>query len=67
VLFTGDAVARGQDGRVICGVFNVDRAQAAESFRRLAAFDVEVACFGHGEPLTRDAAAGLRAAAASQA
>lgn len=67
VLFTGDAVARGQDGRVICGVFNVDRAQAAESFRRLAALDVAVACFGHGEPLTRDTAAGLRVAAAAQA
>jgi len=67
VLFTGDAIARGQDGRVICGVFNVDRAQAAESFRRLAALDVAVACFGHGEPLTHAAAAALRAAAAAQA
>jgi glyoxylase-like metal-dependent hydrolase (beta-lactamase superfamily II) len=67
VLFTGDAVARGEDGRVICGVFNVDRAQAAQSLRRLADLDVAIACFGHGEPLTCDAAAGLRAAAASQA
>jgi glyoxylase-like metal-dependent hydrolase (beta-lactamase superfamily II) len=67
VLFTGDAVARGEDGRVICGVFNVDRAQAAQSLRRLADLDVAVACFGHGEPLARDAGAGLRAATASQA
>jgi glyoxylase-like metal-dependent hydrolase (beta-lactamase superfamily II) len=67
VLFTGDAVARGEDGRVICGVFNVDRAQAAESLRRLAALDVAVACFGHGEPLTSDATAELRAAAADTA
>jgi glyoxylase-like metal-dependent hydrolase (beta-lactamase superfamily II) len=63
VLFTGDAAARGQDGNVICGVFNVDRAQAAASFRRLAGLSTAVACFGHGEPLTRDAAAALRAAA----
>jgi glyoxylase-like metal-dependent hydrolase (beta-lactamase superfamily II) len=63
VLFAGDAVARGEDGRVICGVFNVDRAQAAQSLRRLADLDVEVACFGHGEPLTSDATAELRAAA----
>ncbi len=63
VLFTGDAVARGQDGRVICGVFNVDRAQAALSLRRLAALDAAVACFGHGEPLIHDAAIELRAAA----
>lgn len=61
VLFTGDAASRRQDGAVICGVFNVDRAQAAASLRRLAALDVAVACFGHGEPLTRDAAAELRA------
>jgi glyoxylase-like metal-dependent hydrolase (beta-lactamase superfamily II) len=63
VLFTGDAVARRNEGTVIVGVFNVDRAQAAASLRRLAGLDTTVACFGHGEPLTRDAAAELRAAA----
>jgi glyoxylase-like metal-dependent hydrolase (beta-lactamase superfamily II) len=62
VLFTGDAAARGPDGKVICGVFNVDRAQAAASFRRLAGLSIAVACFGHGEPLTQDAAATLEAA-----
>ncbi|MFJ8750365.1 MBL fold metallo-hydrolase [Streptomyces sp. NPDC102441] len=61
VLFTGDAVARVD--RVILGVFNTDHAQAQASFRRLAALDHEVACFGHGDPLTVDAAAALRAAA----
>jgi glyoxylase-like metal-dependent hydrolase (beta-lactamase superfamily II) len=65
VLFTGDAAARGGDGQVICGVFNVNRAQAAESFRRLAGLSVAVACFGHGEPLTRDTTAALQAAASS--
>jgi len=60
VLFTGDTVARTPDGRVICGVFNVDRAQAAASLRRLAALDTAIACFGHGEPLTSNAAAALR-------
>ncbi len=63
VLFTGDAVARRPDGTVICGVFNINRAQAAASLRRLAGLDATVACFGHGEPLTHDAAAGLQAAA----
>lgn len=63
VLFTGDAAARGPQGRVMCGVFNVDRVQAAASFRRLADLDATIACFGHGEPLARDAAAELRAAA----
>jgi glyoxylase-like metal-dependent hydrolase (beta-lactamase superfamily II) len=63
VLFTGDTVARTHDGQIILGVFNADPAQAAGSFRRLAALDTEIACFGHGEPLTRGAAASLRAAA----
>ena len=65
VLFTGDAAARSHDGKVICGLFNVDRAQAAASFRRLTSFSVAVVCFGHGEPLIRDAAATLGAAAGS--
>ncbi|GLY88670.1 MBL fold metallo-hydrolase [Actinoallomurus iriomotensis] len=63
VLFTGDAVARTPDGEVILGVFNADRAGAAASFTRLAAVDAEIACFGHGEPLTEGAAGRLRAAA----
>jgi glyoxylase-like metal-dependent hydrolase (beta-lactamase superfamily II) len=63
VLFTGDAVARGRDGAVICGVFNANRPQAAASLRRLATLDITVACFGHGEPLTRDATAEFQAAA----
>ena len=46
VLFTGDAVARGQEGKVICGVFNVDRAQAATSLRRLATLDAAVVVVG---------------------
>jgi glyoxylase-like metal-dependent hydrolase (beta-lactamase superfamily II) len=65
VLFTGDAVARLADGEVILGVFNADRAQALASLRRVAELDAAVACFGHGEPLTADAALALRAAAAS--
>jgi glyoxylase-like metal-dependent hydrolase (beta-lactamase superfamily II) len=63
VLFTGDAVARTPDGEVILGVFNADRAGAAASFARLAAVNAEIACFGHGEPLTEGAADRLRAAA----
>ena len=54
--------ARSPAGHVMCGVFNVNRAQAAASLQRLATFDTEVACFGHGEPLTQGAAAELQAA-----
>jgi glyoxylase-like metal-dependent hydrolase (beta-lactamase superfamily II) len=61
LLLTGDAVARAPNGRVMLGVFNADRAAAAASFRRLAALDADVACFGHGDPVTEDAATRLRA------
>ncbi|WP_020670977.1 MBL fold metallo-hydrolase [Amycolatopsis nigrescens] len=63
VLFTGDTVAN-VEGPML-GVFNQDRARTVESFRRLAALDSEIACFGHGDPLTGDAATALRRAAAA--
>jgi glyoxylase-like metal-dependent hydrolase (beta-lactamase superfamily II) len=63
VLFTGDAAARSPEGNVSCGMFNVSRAQAAASFRRLAALDTAIACFGHGDPLTSNVGAELKAAA----
>ena len=58
VLFTGDTIAN--VGTVMLGTFNQDRAQTAASFRRLAALDVETACFGHGEPITSSAGDRLR-------
>lgn len=61
VLFTGDTVASVE--RVMLGVFNVDRAEAAATFRRLAALAPRTVCFGHGDPLTEDAAAVMEAAA----
>jgi glyoxylase-like metal-dependent hydrolase (beta-lactamase superfamily II) len=62
VLFAGDTIARGWEGEVILGVFNVDPSQAVTSFKRQAQLDAEIACFGHGDPLTENAAAELRAA-----
>jgi glyoxylase-like metal-dependent hydrolase (beta-lactamase superfamily II) len=54
VLLTGDNVAS-LGGTPILGPFNVARQEAIESFRRLAAMDVEIACFGHGDPIVGDA------------
>ncbi|QGV82915.1 MBL fold metallo-hydrolase [Streptomyces ficellus] len=65
VLFTGDTVA--SVGRVALGVFHVDRERAGTSMRRLAGLAPETVCFGHGDPLTEDAAAVLRAAAGRDA
>jgi glyoxylase-like metal-dependent hydrolase (beta-lactamase superfamily II) len=50
VLFTGDTVAE-NGGAVILGPFNLDRAAALASFRRLTALDVDIALVGHGEPV----------------
>lgn len=61
VLFTGDTVASVE--RVMLGVFNVDRAEAAATFRRLAALAPRTVCVGHGDPLTENAAGEMEAAA----
>ncbi|MEE1767279.1 MBL fold metallo-hydrolase [Streptomyces sp. JV185] len=61
VLFTGDCVAA--VGRVMLGVFNIDREQALASFRRLAALEPATVCFGHGDPVTSGAAAAMLASA----
>ncbi|MEU6476951.1 MBL fold metallo-hydrolase [Streptomyces sp. NPDC047017] len=64
VLFTGDAIAASPvDGTVVPGVFNLDRDRVLASFRRLAALDTDVACFGHGDPVTARAGERLRRAA----
>ncbi|WP_269854419.1 MBL fold metallo-hydrolase [Streptomyces sp. RPT161] len=59
VVFTGDTVANVD--RLMLGVFNVDREQAAASFRGIAELDVQTACFGHGEPILHGAGDALRA------
>ena len=64
LLFTGDAAAQ-LDGRVIVGVFNVDRARARASFARMAQLDFDTACFGHGAPLLGSASLAFRSVAAA--
>jgi len=63
ILFAGDTIARGPDGSVMLGVFNADRERAIESFRRQAELDVDIACFGHGDPLVGNATALFKAVA----
>jgi len=62
ILITGDIVAE-HAGEVMFGVFHLDRDEAAASFRRLADLDVNLACFGHGDPVLSGAGACLQAAA----
>lgn len=63
VLFTGDTIAS-HEGRVILGVFNADPGAAVESLRVQAGLEVEVACFGHGDPVVGGAGVVLREVAA---
>lgn len=58
VLVAADALAS-HDGNAMLGAFNVDPAQAMETYAALASLDPEIACFGHGEPLLGDAGASL--------
>ena len=58
VLLTGDNVAS-LGGRAILGPFNVVRQEAIASFRRLAEMDVDIACFGHGDPIVGNARGAL--------
>ncbi len=62
VLIAGDALARRPDGQLMPGVFNTDPDQATASLQRLADLDPEIICFGHAEPVTRNAAAMLHTA-----
>jgi glyoxylase-like metal-dependent hydrolase (beta-lactamase superfamily II) len=68
VLIAGDAVAT-MSGKPTPGVFNVDREQAQDTFRRLGELDARILCAGHGPAIIvgaqaplADADAGARAA-----
>lgn len=53
-MLTGDAVAE-FNGAVILGVFNTDRTAARRSLRRIAETGAQIAAFGHGNPILKDA------------
>ena len=63
LLFAGDAAVNafglGPPSGPL-GIFNEDQAQARESFSKLAELDFDIACFGHGKPLDREASLAFR-------
>jgi glyoxylase-like metal-dependent hydrolase (beta-lactamase superfamily II) len=59
VLFAADAVAN-LFGRLRYGPVVEDFPSHQASIKRLCDFDFEVACFGHGKPLTEHASATFR-------
>ncbi len=60
LLFAGDAAERDLEEHLVLGMFNLDRPQAIESFRKLATLDFDIACVGHGKPLDKDASLRFR-------
>lgn len=60
LLFAGDTAERDLQENLILGMFNLDRPQAIESFKRLAQLDFEIACLGHGRPENKDACLAFR-------
>jgi hydroxyacylglutathione hydrolase len=46
-------------------IFTCDVQEARSSIRKLAALEARTVCFGHGRPITKDAAAKIKAFAAS--
>ncbi|GLY65898.1 MBL fold metallo-hydrolase [Amycolatopsis taiwanensis] len=62
-LFTGDTIAN--VNRVMLGTFNLDKGKTIESMRSLAELEVDLACFGHGDPIVSGAGERLREAAAT--
>jgi len=64
LLFCGDVVIRLPRLRLPFAAFTLDMGENKRSIKKIAELEAEVVCFGHGEPLTHDAASQLRAFAA---
>jgi glyoxylase-like metal-dependent hydrolase (beta-lactamase superfamily II) len=64
LLFCGDVMMRLPRLRLPFAAFTVDMDEDKRSIKKLAELKAEVVCFGHGQPLTNDAALQLRAFAA---
>jgi glyoxylase-like metal-dependent hydrolase (beta-lactamase superfamily II) len=60
ILFAGDAIGYLFGLRQPMPLFTEDRAAARDSIRKLAELDVDVALFGHGRPMVKDASTAIR-------
>lgn len=65
ILFCGDAVVTSPKFMAGWPGFVLNKRQHAASLHKLAGYDAEILAFGHGEPITVDAAARLRGLLAS--
>src|SRR5262249_16350559 len=61
ILFLGDVLMNLFGLRFPPGIVVVDKAAEVDSLKRIAQLDIQIACFGHGQPITQNAAASIRA------
>jgi hypothetical protein len=60
IMFFGDIIFNEGGLKVAPKIFNVDTAKVTEAAHKLAAYDIDIACFGHGEPYTENAGERIR-------
>jgi len=60
IMFVGDIIFNERGLKIAPKIFNVDTEKVAEAARKLAVYDIEIACFGHGEPYTENAGERIR-------
>ncbi|HEX9989955.1 MAG TPA: MBL fold metallo-hydrolase [Chloroflexia bacterium] len=61
LLFCGDVIAASLGLRLPSPTWTVDMAENRRSVARIAELDAQLVCFGHGDPLRRNAAETIRA------
>jgi glyoxylase-like metal-dependent hydrolase (beta-lactamase superfamily II) len=60
LMFTGDLIARRRDIKLPSLAFTADIPELLRSIHKLAGIEFDVACFGHGWPMKRDASRKIR-------
>lgn len=60
IMFFGDIIFNERELKIAPKIFNVDAEKVAEAARKLAAYEIDIACFGHGEPYTENAGERIR-------
>jgi glyoxylase-like metal-dependent hydrolase (beta-lactamase superfamily II) len=60
IMFFGDIIFNERGLKVAPKIFNVDTAKVTKAAHKLAAYDIDIACFGHGEPYTENAGERIR-------
>jgi glyoxylase-like metal-dependent hydrolase (beta-lactamase superfamily II) len=60
IMFLGDIIFNERGLKIAPKIFNVDTEKTLEAARKLVSYDVNIACFGHGEPYIEQAGEKIR-------